>query len=197
MVDIWCPKKVENVDIKPNVPSSFPLKVDPRDSQLSVNNNTPYLQHSLVISDMLGTNPNTDTNNKNAGFSSLKMCSRCSKSTDKFSKLTSQSLTSKPSCIAGARSVAHATAGITILLLCRCISSFAVANISKLAEDPELQKMAYFLPMYLANFSSSSKVRGPLVSRGYVCNQEIRRSISLLSIVSLTKVIISFFDSVF
>ena len=137
------------------------------DSQVSSNKTTLYFLQRLTILSISGTNPRTEVNIKVFGLFSIKIFSKYSKSTDRSSRLMSHKIGFKPSCITGDRSVDHAKAGTTTassrFSLFNCISE---SNINRFAEEPELQKTEYFLPIQFDHFSSSCLVIGPFVSLG-------------------------------
>ena len=83
---------------------------------MSSNKITSYFSHNSTTFGILGTNPRTDTNNNTDGDSSCNIFSKCSKSTDKSSKLLSHKRGFSPNCNTGAKSVDHATDGTTTLL---------------------------------------------------------------------------------
>ena len=98
---------------------------------------------------------------------------------------------SNPNCITGDKSVAHESAGTTILLFFKLSVILREYNIKRLAEDPELTKTEYLVPNHSDHFLSNPKVIEPLVNLGYVFNHLTKLSISSLLIVSFIKLIIS------
>ena len=73
---------------------------------------------------------------------------------------------SNPSCIAGEIVVTHPTDGTAIFLFGMRPAWTAAATIKRFAEDPELLKTEYLVPMYFAQSSSTCQVNAPFVRRG-------------------------------